>query len=272
MEASTAMSESPVTLDVTDGIARLTLNRPDRLNTIDLGVARALDETTQRLRSDAGARVILLSGSGATFCGGGDLKSFGEVGDDLPDHLREITTHLHAAIDALARIDAPVVAAVRGSAAGAGLGLVCASDIVVAAESTRFAFAYSAIGLTPDGGTSWGLPRVVGLRKAQELALTGRVIDAAEAERIGIVTSVVGNDELDSAADAIVAKLAAGPTHALGVTKRLLRTTYDVSLTQRLAVEADELSRSAGTPDGREGIAAFLEKRRPEFKAAERAP
>ncbi|HVV77200.1 MAG TPA: enoyl-CoA hydratase-related protein [Mycobacteriales bacterium] len=259
------MSSSPVTVDVANGIARLTLNRPDRLNTIDLSVAKGLAESALQLSADAGVRVVLLGAAGPTFCGGGDLKSFAAFGDDLPAHLREVTTHLHAAMTVLSRLDAPIVAAVRGSAAGAGLGLVCAADIVVAAESTKFAFAYSAIGFTPDGGTSWTLPRLVGLRTAQELALTNRVVDAAEAERIGLVTSVVAEASLDDTAADLAAKLAAGPTNALGVTRRLLRTTYDVSHEERLAVESVELSRSAGTPDGREGVAAFLEKRRPDF-------
>ncbi len=256
---------TPVSLEVAGGVARLTLNRPERLNTIDLAVARALDEAATRLSSEDGVRVVLLSGAGPAFCGGGDLKSFAAVGDDLPEHLNDVTRHLHAALAVLARIDAPIVAAVRGSAAGAGLGLVCASDIVVAAASTKFAFAYSAIGLTPDGGTSWNLPRLVGLRKAQELALTSRVIDSAEAERIGIVTTVVPDGELDAAVESVVATLATAPTRALGVTKRLLRTTYDVTYEERLAVEATELSKAAGTPDGREGIAAFLAKRNPSF-------
>jgi 2-(1,2-epoxy-1,2-dihydrophenyl)acetyl-CoA isomerase len=266
MEAAAAVSDAPVAVEVVDGIGRLTLNRPDRLNTIDLAVARALDDAAHQLSHDGGVRVILLSGAGKTFCGGGDLKSFADIGEDLPAHLREVTIHLHAALTMLAQIDAPIVAAVRGSAAGAGLGLVCAADVVIAAESTKFAFAYSAIGLTPDGGTSWGLPRLVGLRKAQELALTNQVISAGEAERIGLVTSVVADDDLDGTVEARVAKLAVAPTHALGVTKRLLRTTYDVTLEDRLAVESFELSRSAGTADGREGIAAFLDKRAPRFE------
>jgi 2-(1,2-epoxy-1,2-dihydrophenyl)acetyl-CoA isomerase len=260
------VSESPVTVEVAGGIGRLTLNRPERLNTIDLAVAQGLDAAAQQLSHDGGVRVILLSGAGKTFCGGGDLKSFAEIGEDLPAHLRDVTAHLHAALTALSRIDAPIVAVVRGSAAGAGLGLVCAADIVIAAASTRFAFAYSAIGLTPDGGTSWSLPRLVGLRKAQELAFTNRVIDAAEAERIGIVTTVVPDAEVGAAADDLAVRLAAAPTHALGVTKRLLRTAYDVPLEDRLAVEAFELSRSAGTADGREGIAAFLDKRPPIYE------
>ncbi|HWC33583.1 MAG TPA: enoyl-CoA hydratase-related protein [Mycobacteriales bacterium] len=259
------MSESPVTLDIAAGIARLTLNRPERLNTIDLAVARELAAAALTLSGDPAVRVVLLSGAGPTFCGGGDLKSFAATGDDLPGHLREVTTHLHAALTVLTRSDPPVVAAVRGSAAGAGLGLVCAADLAVAAESTRFAFAYNAIGLTPDGGTSWTLPRLVGLRKAQELALTNKVIGAAEAMQLGIVTTVAPDDELDAAVEDLVGKLAAAPTRALGVTKRLLRTSYGEAFEQRLAVESAELSTAAGSPDGREGIAAFLEKRPPTF-------
>lgn len=260
------MSTDAVRLSVADGIARLTLNRPERMNTIDLGVARLLGDAALQLSRTPDVRVVVLSGAGKAFCGGGDLKSFADFGEDLAGHLREVTTHLHAAMTVLARLDAPIVAAVRGSAAGAGLGLVCAADLVIATASTKFAFAYSALGFTPDGGTSWNLPRLVGLRKAQELALTNKVIDATEAERIGIVTTVVGDDDLDASVEEVVTRLATAPTHALGVTKRLLRTTYDVSYEERLAVESAELSHSAGTPDGREGLAAFLEKRPPSFK------
>jgi 2-(1,2-epoxy-1,2-dihydrophenyl)acetyl-CoA isomerase len=265
VEAAAALSSDSVSLDIRDGVARLTLSRPDRMNTIDLGAARALGDAALRLDRHAGVRVVVLSGAGRAFCGGGDLKSFAEY-DDLPGHLREVTMHLHAAMTVLARLDAPIVAAVRGAAAGAGLGLVCAADLVIAAQSSKFAFAYSAIGYTPDGGTSWNLPRLVGLRKAQELALTNRVIDAAEAQRIGIVTSVVDDDDLDPTVNTLVAKLAVAPTQALGVTKRLLRTTFEVSYEERLAVESAELARSAGAPDGQEGVKAFLEKRQPTFR------
>lgn len=253
-------------LRVEAGIAHLTLNRPDRLNAIDLDMAQALAAAALQISHDRNVRVVLITGAGRAFCGGGDLKSFAATGDNLPGHLREVTTHLHAALTLLHRSDPPIVVGVQGSAAGAGLGLVCAADLVVAAETARFAFAYSAIGLTPDGGTSWGLPRLVGLRRAQELALTNRTIDAHEAMAMGLVTTVVTDAGLEPALDDLARSLAAAPTRALGVTKRLLRTAYDEPLEQRLAVEAAELSRSAATADGRAGIVAFLDKQTARFE------
>jgi len=251
-----------------EGVAHLTLDRPDAANGIDLRMAEELLAAATGLADDPSVRAVLLTGAGARFCGGGDVKGFANLGDGLGHHIREITVPLHAAVSQLVRLDAPVVAAVQGSAAGAGLGLVAASDLVVAAESAKFVMAYTGIGLTPDCSTSWFLPRLVGERRALELALTNRVLSAAEALDWGIVSQVVPDDELTAAAEALAARLGAGPTLAYGATKRLVRTSLEHTLDQHLAIETEAMVRVGQTADGAEGVAAFVEKRPARFRGA----
>lgn len=260
------MSYETLDLDVRDGVAHLTLNRPDAANGINLELARDLMSATLAIAADPDARVVLLTGAGKMFCGGGDVKGFAAE-DDLPTYLRETLGPLHGAITNLVRGDAPVVAAVQGSAAGAGMGLVGASDLVVAAESTKFVMAYTGIGFTPDGSSSWFLPRLVGLRRALELTFTNRVLSAAEALEWGLITQVVPDDGLHDAAAALATKLAAGPPWALTAAKRLLHTSLEETLETHLAREAEAISAASGTPDGIEGVAAFVEKRKPAFGA-----
>jgi 2-(1,2-epoxy-1,2-dihydrophenyl)acetyl-CoA isomerase len=254
-----------IRLDLDGGIARLTLARPEAANTINLLLAQELLEATAVLHDQPSVRVVLLRGEGRLFCGGGDLKEFAELGDGVPAHLRAVTTALHAAIIRLARLPAPVVAAVHGSAAGAGFSLACAADIVVAADSARFLLAYAAVGLTPDGSATFFLPRLVGLRRAQELVLLNRTLTAAEALAWGLVTEVVPEAELDRRVDELAVRLAAGPTLALGAAKRLLWSSFDTSLETQLERETEALSAAAATEDGREGVAAFVAKRPPRF-------
>jgi len=254
-----------VDVHVEAGVGTITLNRPEAGNSIDLELARDLHAAVIAAERDASVRVVVLRGAGANFCVGGDLRSFSRC-EDLPAELREVTTHLHAAIVTLARIDAPIVVAVHGSAAGAGLGLACGGDIVIAADDARFVVAYTRVGLNPDGGTSWFLPRLVGLRTAQELTLTNRALDADGACSAGIVTRVVPAAALDDEVHGLAAVLAAGPSKALGEAKRLLRTSLDETLAVHLEAEASALVRSAGRPDAVEGISAFLAKRPPEFR------
>jgi 2-(1,2-epoxy-1,2-dihydrophenyl)acetyl-CoA isomerase len=253
-----------VDLRVEAGVAHLTLDRPDAKNTINLELAQAFEDKVSKIASDPSARAVLLSGRGDTFCMGGDLRSFSSV-DDLPSHVRDVTFHLHRALEGLASIHAPVVAAVRGFAAGAGLGLACAADICLASQGARFLSAYTNVGLTPDGSTSWALPRLVGLRRALELVLTNRILDADEACAWGIVTRVVPEDALDAEARALAERLARGPTHALGGAKRLVRESHARTLEHQLSLETEELADAAGREHGREGIAAFIEKREPRF-------
>ncbi len=260
------MTAAAVELEVRDGVAHLTLNRPDDANGIDADLARDLLAATVAIEGDASVRAVLLSGRGARFCGGGDLKAFAAVGDGLTELLRSLLPQLHTAIAMLVRGDAPVVAAVHGSAAGAGLGLVCASDLVIAGESTRFVMAYTGVGLTPDGSSSWFLPRIVGLKRALELTLTNRVLSAQEALELGLVTRVVPDDEVHAAAAELATQLASGPTLALGTAKRLLHASLEDSFETHLAREADGIVRATTTADGREGVSAFTDKRPPELR------
>ncbi|MEX0665296.1 MAG: enoyl-CoA hydratase-related protein [Acidimicrobiia bacterium] len=265
------MSEALVVLDIAEnGVAHLTLNRPDAANAINLDLARALAEAASKLADSKDARAVLLSGRGDRFCGGGDVRAFATAtgqGGALPKRLTGIVGALHEAIEAFDRLDAPIVSAVQGSAAGAGLSLVALSDLVIAARSAKFVMAYTAIGLTPDGGSTWYLPRIVGLRRAIELTLTNRVLSAEEAREWGLVTSVVPDDALTAEAEALVTKLAAGPTRSFGVAKRLLRGSLGAGLRDQLANEEKELIAAGGRDDAEEGVTAFVEKRPPRFGA-----
>jgi 2-(1,2-epoxy-1,2-dihydrophenyl)acetyl-CoA isomerase len=259
------MAENTVLLDVRDGIAHLTLNRPHAANGIDADLARDLLTAVGAIALDDRVRVVLLSGNGPRFCGGGDVKGFADAGDALPGLIRSLIPSLHTAISLLVRGDAPVVAAVHGSAAGAGLGLVGASDLVVAAESTKFVMAYTGVGLTPDGASSWFLPRLVGVRRALELTFTNRVLSAAEALEWGLVTSVVPDEDVHRAAEELAARLARGPRSALAAAKRLVHTSLEDTLETHLAREAEAIVTASGHPESAEGISAFVEKRAPQF-------
>lgn len=258
--------EAPLWVSREGGVARLTLNRPERLNAIDLDLAGALLDASLACAHDSDVRAVLLDGTGRSFCAGGDLASFAEQGADLPRHLREVTARLHAALSTLRRMDAPIVVAVHGAAAGAGLGLACAGDVVLAAPSARFAFAYTSIGLSPDAGTSWLLPRLVGARCAAEMALEGRALTAVEAEKAGLVTRVVPEEALAREATEGAAQLAAGPTLAYAAAMRLFAAGWRRSFDEQLAAESEQLSRLATTDDAREGIASFLTRRTPSFR------
>jgi 2-(1,2-epoxy-1,2-dihydrophenyl)acetyl-CoA isomerase len=260
------VSSTSVELAVDAGIARLKLARPDAGNAIDASLVAALRGHAESLADRPDVTVVLLCGQGANFCVGGDLAYFSGLRDEVDAALLALADEFHAGIAALRGLDAPVIAVVRGVAAGGGLSLVCASDLVLAAESARFTMAYTGAGLSPDGGASWFLPRIVGLRLASEMLLTNRLLSAAEAKEAGIVTQVIADDELDAAAEALAARLAAGPTRAFGSVKRLLQASATTELAEQLAAEAREIARNAALPDGREGVMAFLEKRQPRFE------
>ena len=245
------------------GLARIRLSRPEAGNAVNGLMARELMEAVGRCDGDPAVRAVLLTGEGRRFCVGGDLREFVAYGDALPDHLREVTTYLHAAVSRLVRLEVPVIAGIHGAAAGAGLSLACACDLVVVGESTRFRTAYLAIGLTPDGSLSFTLPRLVGVRRALDLVLSNRPFTAAEALEWGIVSRVVPDGEVEDEALALARGLAGGPTRALGAAKRLLR--LEASLETQMEMEARVITDTARGRDGREGIAAFLEKREPRF-------
>jgi 2-(1,2-epoxy-1,2-dihydrophenyl)acetyl-CoA isomerase len=252
------MTETPtletIRLEVRDGVAHLMLHRPDAANGISLALARDLDAATRSIEHDAGVRAVLLTGAGARFCGGGDVKEFAAHAE-----------HLHPAVERLVR-GVPVVAAVQGSAAGAGLGLVAASDIVVAGESAKFVMAYTAIGVTPDGSSSWFLPRLVGLKRALELTLLNRPLSATEACDWGLITQVVPDADVADAGAALAATLAQGPTAAFRGAKRLLHGSLQARFEEHLALEAELIAAGGRTHDAVEGMRSFVEKRAPEFR------
>jgi len=259
------MQYATILFDVCDHVAHITLNRPEAANSLNREMASDLMHAVMRCSEDSAIRAVVITGTGPMFCSGGDLKEFAAQGEHLPYHLKEVTTYLHAAISRLTRMDPPVIAAVNGSAAGAGMSLACACDIVVAAETARFTMAYTRVGLTPDGSSTYFLPRLVGLKRALELTLTNRVLSAQEALEWGIVTRVVPDTELLAQAHALAAQLAAGPTKTLGSSKRLLHTGWTETLETQMEHESQTIADMARTADASEGITAFLEKRTAKF-------
>lgn len=245
-------------------VAQITLNRPRVGNALDIPMARALMEAVIELDEDDDVRCVLITGAGKLFCAGGDVVAFAGAGDKLPAFLKEITAYVHGAITRLARMDKPVVTAINGPVAGAGIGLAIIGDIALASPSASFTLAYTGIGLSPDGGSTWLLPRLVGLRRAQELCLRNRRVKAAEAAAIGMITSVVDNDVVTEA-QVIAQELAAAATPALGMTRRLLLDSMNTPLEAHLDAESRGIATLSRTADGKEGIAAFVEKRSPNF-------
>lgn len=267
MTSEVIIGEGPVLLTLSQGVADLRLNRPEASNGMDIALLRALHEALLSLHGDARIRAVIVSGNGPNFCAGGDVKTFAAQGQRLPDYLREATAWLQAVTTALIRLPAPVIAAVHGYAAGGGgFGLVCACDLVVAADSARFLTGATRVGMAPDAGTTVTLPRIVGMRKAMELLLTNPTLSAAEALELGIVTRVVPADELRSAAETLAGELARGATRALAETKRLLWDGVGRAVEQCLPDEASTVARLGGTADAREGLAAVIERRPASFE------
>jgi 2-(1,2-epoxy-1,2-dihydrophenyl)acetyl-CoA isomerase len=256
-----------VLLDFEDGVATLRLNRPDKGNAIDERMAGDLAEAATQIAERTDVRAVLITGNGPNFTVGGDLGLFaGTAREQLPNRLRRMIDDYHLAIERLTGIDAPVVAAVRGGAGGGGLGLMYIADIVVAAEDARFALGYGALGLTADGGNTWFLPRMVGMRRAQELFLLNRRITAQEAFTFGLVSRLAPDNQVENEAASLAAKLAAGPTRAFGAVRRMLRQSFDTGLSDQLMAERDSIVVASITNDAQEGIAAFVARRRPQFR------
>lgn len=253
-----------VLLERDGAIARITLNRPEVGNALDMPTARALMEAVVACDEDDAIRCVLLTGAGRLFCAGGDVAAFAAAGDQLPAFLKEITVYVHAAVARLMRMNKPVVTAINGSVAGAGIGLAILGDIALAHSKAQFALAYTGIGLSPDGGSTWLLPRLIGLRRAQELCLRNRRLTAEEAAAMGLVTRVVEGDLMDEAM-AVARDLARSATPALGVTRRLLLDSATASLETQLDAESRGIASLARTAQGKEGVAAFIEKRAADF-------
>ncbi|MGW2048932.1 enoyl-CoA hydratase/isomerase family protein [Streptomyces sp. NPDC001858] len=247
-----------------DGLARVEMCRGAG-NAIDLAMARSLLDAARECEKER-VRAVLLTGRGRSFCVGGDLKEFAALPPErLAGHLTDVTDALHGALRILAGLDAPLVVAVRGAVAGAGLGLVAAADVSLAATDAGFTAAYTAIGYTPDAGVSWSLPRLVGPRRAVDLLLTNRRVPAAEALQLGLVGRVVAPERLDEEAARVAGELARGATEAYGATRRLVGQAAADTLDEHLDAEARRLAAAAVSGEGREGVAAFLAGRRPDF-------
>jgi len=261
------IDSGPVLLSLDDdGVGHLRLNRPEALNGMNVEFLRALYDAIMTAHGQPELRVLLLTGEGAHFCAGGDVKTFASKGEALPDYLRETTTWLQVCVQGLLNLSAPVIAAVHGFAAGGGgFGLVCASDIVIAAESAKFMSAAVRVGMAPDAGSSVTLPQIVGLRKALEIFLTNPTLSAADALDIGLITRMVPDDALQDEALELARTLAASAPLALAATKRLVWSGLGGRVEAQLPEEARTVSALSGTADSREGLAAVLERRKPHF-------
>jgi 2-(1,2-epoxy-1,2-dihydrophenyl)acetyl-CoA isomerase len=252
-----------VSLEFRDQVAFLTLARPDSANTMNQEFGKDFLSTVIQVKRST-ARAIVLCGEGKNFCFGGDLRGMIASGADVAGYLAELTTNLHQGMALLAALDAPVIAAVNGTAAGAGLGLVLMADLAIAARSARFTAAYTGVGLTPDAGCTFLLPRMIGTRRTMEMLLTNRTLDAAEALEWGLINKVVEDDELAASAARLAERLSQGPQLAYGVVKRLLAESQP-GYVEQMAREGAAISLQAASPEGAEGISAFLAKRAPRF-------
>jgi 2-(1,2-epoxy-1,2-dihydrophenyl)acetyl-CoA isomerase len=253
-------------LEITEGLAHLKLARGDRRNAIDRALVDSLSGQVTRALADSRVRALLISADGPSFTVGGDLRHLGGELDRLPDELDSMITIYHRTLAQLAECHIPVVVAAQGGAAGGGLGLLWCADVVIAADDLRVASGFAHLGLSGDGGSSWHLPRLVGLRRAQQLILGERVLDAEEALDWGLVTRVVPAAELADEAMAQARALASGPTFSLGQMKQLLLASWSHSYPDQLAAERDAIVRCGATDDAREGLTAFEARRAPRFQ------
>ncbi|MEM6462037.1 MAG: enoyl-CoA hydratase-related protein [Pseudomonadota bacterium] len=260
------IGNGPVLASYDEGVATLTLNRPDAANGMNIEMMKAIFEAVILCHGDPRVRVVHLRGAGANFCAGGDVREFSSKGETLGDFLKEVTAYLQIAVGALIRLNAIVVTEVQGYAAGGGgLGLVCASDIVIAAQSAKFMAGATRVGMAPDGGASVILSRLIGLRRAADLFLTNRIVEAPEALSIGLVTAVAKDENLAESAEMKAKSVARGAPKALAATKRLLWNGVGLSVESCLPEEARTVSELSATRDAVEGLAAVIENRKPDF-------
>ena len=263
------MPEPAVLVAREGSVATITLNRPQALNALDHDLTVGLRDGVLAAEHDPSVRCVVLRG-GEHFMAGGDLKWFRTLVEDRSSaenrvQFEALIHEVHTVILALRRMPKPVVASVRGAVAGFGMSLMMACDLVLAADNAYFTLAYTLIGTSPDGGSTFSLPRIVGQKKAMEIALLGERFDAATAERLGLVNRVVPKEKLDEETAKLALRLANGPTAVYARTKALLNGSLNASLESQLQREAEAFAQSASEPDFREGLAAFIEKRKPRF-------
>jgi 2-(1,2-epoxy-1,2-dihydrophenyl)acetyl-CoA isomerase len=263
------MSTSSVHVETRGSVALLTLNRPDSANTLHLEIAMDLLAAAMTCGRNPAVRAVVLTGAGRHFCLGGDLRAMAERGNDADGYLRELTGYFHSAISHFVRMDAPVIAAVNGTAAGAGVGLVTMADLAVCGKGSKFSLAYTAAGLTPDAGTSFLLPRIIGFKRTMELMLLNRALTANEALEWGLVNAVADDAHVVDEALKLAERLASGATGAFGRTKRLLAASI-AGMESQMVLESETIASQAVTAEGNEGINAFLQKRKPDFPSVGR--
>lgn len=259
------MREEYVRLAREDGLARICLARGDAGNALNWELVDQFSNLAANVAADPGVRAVLIESEGRNFCVGGDIRGFmGEAGE-RGAYLERLAGRLHDGMLALMEGPAPVVVAVQGAAAGAGLSLAISGDLVLAGRSATFTMAYTALGLTADGGATWLLPRLIGLRAAQEMAYTNRCLPATEAQVIGLITGIVDDDRLADEALTLAREVATGPTRAFGAVKRLFAQGGGSSFGQQLRDEASAIGAAMRTRDADEGVRAFMERRVPRF-------
>jgi 2-(1,2-epoxy-1,2-dihydrophenyl)acetyl-CoA isomerase len=258
-----------ILLDKQGGVATLTLNRPDVLNALNRQMALDLDEAVTDLTRDETVRAVVLRGAGRGFMAGGDVATFHQNMDAIDKTITDLIGIFHKSVEAIAAMPKPVIAAVHGPAAGAGVSMSLNADYTIAADNAKFTMAYIWLGTNPDGGSTYLLPRLIGRRKALELAMLSDTLDAEAALDLGLVNRVVPADDLEAETMALAERLAAGPTRAFAQTKALINQSFEAaSFADQLAAERDAFLRCAGTDDFREGVAAFVEKRKPDFNGS----
>ncbi len=259
------MKNEHIDYSVDNQIARITIKREDVFNALNLDAMRELMHIANQCSSDPDVRVAILTGDGEkAFCAGGDVAAF-EKSPDVKVLLKEMTTYMHTAVSRFARMNAPLIARINGVAAGAGLGLVASCDLAICTTKSRFTSAYTAIGLTPDGSSSYFLPRIIGTRRAMDMFLTNRTLNAQEALDWGLVNQVAEPEALDEAVDKLAIQLAQGPTLAHGGIKKLLQLSLSDSLESQMETETASIVAMSTTDDGTEGVKSFVEKRKPDF-------
>tara|TARA_Y100001968_G_scaffold248364_1_gene232893 strand:+ start:66 stop:866 length:801 start_codon:yes stop_codon:yes gene_type:complete len=256
--------------NIDNNITIISLNRPKSLNALNADLANELFSSLSNVEHSKNCRCLIIRGNGGHFMAGGDLKSFSTELDNAPDerrkHFELFIGIVHPIIQCIKRMPKPVIASVEGAAGGFGMSLMMACDLVIASDKSFYTMAYSSIGTSPDGSSTWFLPRLVGLKKAMELALLSERFDSTKALDMGLINKVVPSNLLERETLELASKLAEGPTYAYAHTKRLINSSMENHLDSQLQAEAECFSDCASTDDFAEGVSAFIEKRKPKFK------